>query len=125
MSIHLLNFERRFEVWVYSVSHAQLMLRGNRSETFTTRIDVLFKGVAAINLPTIFDGFLVTESTGDEVRELNLQLGSNSLVRQRTFIIRGQNFAGHVVALAMFWHEDSGFHYDESFFQKSFFRVRI
>ena len=56
MSEAIVSFPRRFQIWLYSVSHGQLLLRSNRSGEFSTRIDVLFKNVAAIELPTAFDG---------------------------------------------------------------------
>ena len=43
---------RKFEVWEYTVSHAQLLLRSVRNEQHATRVDVLFKNVGFVMLPT-------------------------------------------------------------------------
>jgi hypothetical protein len=83
-------------------------------------VDVLFKDVAAMQLPTIFDGLSVVEASADEARGLNIQLGSLPLHGRKVFVIRGSNFEGYVIAGAVFWHEDEGQHFDESHFQKSF-----
>src|SRR5262245_15798235 len=113
-------FQRRFEMWLYAVGHGQLLLRSNRSDEVPTRIEVLFKNVAALELPTLFDGLSITEATSDEAQSLNIQLGSCPADRRKVFLLRGTNYLGYVVAGAVFWHEDQGNHYDESFFQKSF-----
>ena len=119
MSETIVSFQRKFQVWLYSVSHGQLLLRSNRSEKFSTRIDILFKDVAAIGLPTVFDGLSVAEASAEEARNLNIQRGALPLGNRRVFAIVGVNFAGYVVAGAVFWHEDEGHHFDESYFQKS------
>jgi hypothetical protein len=117
MSDAIISFQRRFEVWLYIVSHGQLLLRSNRSEKFSTRIDVLFKDVAAMALPTAFDELSIAEVSTDVARDLNVQLGVWRLERRKVFAIRGANFRGYVVAGAVFWHEDEGTHSDPSYFE--------
>jgi hypothetical protein len=119
MSEPIVSFPRPFQVWLYSVSHGQLLLRSNRSESLTARVDVLFRDVAAIGLPTIFEGLSVVETSADQVRDLYIHLGSLPLQHRKVFVIRGTNFTGHVVAGAIFWHEDAGYHFDESYFENS------
>jgi len=115
-----MKFPRRFQVWLYAVSHAQLLLRSNRSNEFQTRIDVLFKNVAAVALPTRFEGLEVSEASKEEATRFSPQLGSNEIENRKVFAIRGSNYCGYVVAGAVFWHEDDGHHYDPSHFQDSF-----
>jgi hypothetical protein len=79
-----------------------------------------FRGVIAIDLPTVFEGFLLSESSHEEAAELNIQIGSGSMTAKKIFSIRGSNFTGYIVASAVFWHEDEGSHFDESFFKTSF-----
>jgi hypothetical protein len=111
-------------MWLYAVGHGQLLLRSNKSSELPTRIDVLFKDVAALELPTLFDGLSITETTAEEAQSLNVQLGSWSDHGRKVFLLSGTNFVGYVIAGAVFWHEDEGSHYDESFFQESF-TVRV
>ncbi len=59
--------DRHFQVWAYSVSMRRLLLRSTKSvssdrENFTTRIDVYFQNVKAMNLPTSMDGLVITHA---------------------------------------------------------------
>jgi hypothetical protein len=119
MSKAIISFQREFQIWLYSVSHGQLLLRSNRSERVSTRIDVLFKNVAAVSLPTLFEGLSLAEATTDEARDLNIQLGALPIQKRKVFAIWGANFRGYVVAGAIFWHEDEGYHFDTSYFEGS------
>ena len=78
MPVDLVNFQRPFQIWAYSVSHSQLLIRSNRSDDCLTRIDVLFKDVAAIKLPTLFDRFKVTEASASETAEMSVELGAKA-----------------------------------------------
>ena len=51
---------RQFQIWSYKVSHAQLLLRSTKSKNDPTRIDLLFKNVAIINMPTLLNGVRMT-----------------------------------------------------------------
>ena len=127
MSGAIISFQRNFQVWLYSVSHGQLLLRSNRTEDFSTpidvvfntRIDVLFKNVAAMALPTLFDGPSVAETATDEAPDLNIQLGAWPIQNRKVFAIWGANFSGYVVAGAVFWREDEGHHFNKSYFEGS------
>ena len=60
---------RKFQLWTYAVSHAQMLLRSNQSESSRTRIDLLFKNVHAVNLATVLDGVCMTEMEAEAARE--------------------------------------------------------
>ena len=113
------NSTRRFQIWAYTVGHGQLLLRSVKGETFSTRIDVLFKNVAAIHLPTLFDGLAVAEATEMEKRELLVQVDSLRLEGRKVFVVRGSSFTGYVVAGVVAWHEDELEYYDPSHFSSS------
>lgn len=51
--------DRRFELWAYSVSHQSLLLRSTRVDGTGSRIDVLFKGVTRLSLPTTLDALSI------------------------------------------------------------------
>ena len=125
MSVQLIDFPRPFQVWLYAVGHGQLLLRSNRSDEFTTRVDMLLNNVAAMHLPTVFDDLSLAEASADEARGLNIQLGALPVGDRKVFLIRGSNFVGYIVAGAVAWHEDEGHDYDESHFQQSFLSVRV
>ena len=81
--------DRHFQLWRYTVSHSQLLLRSTRDNDHDTRVEVLFKGVRRVDLPTSFDGLTVRRD------------GSG-------FVAKGHGWAGSIVALAMFTIEDKG-----------------
>ena len=70
MATDIMKFSRRFQMWAYTVGHGQLLLRSPKATDLPTRIDVLFKNVAAVCLPTILDGLIVSEPTEGEKTEL-------------------------------------------------------
>jgi hypothetical protein len=81
-----------------------------------TRIDVLFKNVAAVHLPTILDGLAVSEATEEEKTELHVQVGLTRLDGRKVFVVHGSNFMGYVIAGIVAWHEDEREHYEPSHF---------
>src|SRR4051794_31587126 len=121
------RFDRMFQIWQYTVGHGQLLIRSTRTEDlatpvdvlFKTRVDVLFKGVVALHMPTVFHGLLVTEVSEIESSSMNLQLGLLSIAGCKVFMVTGSSFQGYVVAAAVFFHEDDGHHNDPSYFAKS------
>lgn len=107
----LLNFQRPFKIWVYSVSRSQLLLRSVKSDDFPTRIDILFGGVASINIPTEFFGLsLVEEVISKEVPSI----GTSVLDSRKVYRLSGDSYEGSLVAFTCTWHEDEKAYYEES-----------
>lgn len=93
---------RKFSVWVYTVSHSQLLLRSTKQyANAATRVDVLFKGVDAMDVPTLMHGLTV------------------NLVGANSFALSGDGWAGSVKALGCWAAEDEGEYFDESPFSHS------
>ncbi len=115
MPTEIINSERRFQVWGYTVSHSELLLRSVKSEEFRTRIDVFLKGVKEFHLPTIFDGLLVKEATAEDFEQMSILCDAVSL-RHGAFVFKGNKFVGYVIAFGIWCHEDQGEYYDPSFF---------
>jgi hypothetical protein len=46
-----IRFERRFQLWYFTVSHGLLLLRSNRDSSLGTRLDVMFRGVIEMKVP--------------------------------------------------------------------------
>jgi hypothetical protein len=42
--------DRVFELWSYTITHGQLLLRANKTNVFSSRVEVLFKDVLALNV---------------------------------------------------------------------------
>lgn len=51
--------ERPFQMWRYSVGHSMLLLRSTKDEQHDTRVDVLFKRVERLDLPTVCQGLTI------------------------------------------------------------------
>lgn len=120
MPTEVISSEREFQIWKYTVGHAQLLLRSTKSPRCPTRIDVLFKGVAQFHLPTSFTGVSIAEGTDADVRKLCSLRESAAFGKGiKVFTVRGSDFFGYVAALIAVCHEDEGEYYDPSFFSKN------
>jgi hypothetical protein len=120
-----LVFERRFQIWLYTVGHRQLLLRSNKDDNCVTRVDILFKDVLTLQLPSSFENLSITEISRNKADALNIQVGSQLTPQHKIFRLRGSNFIGYVVAGMIAYHEDEGNYYDKSFFSKSFAVMQI
>jgi hypothetical protein len=109
-----------FQVWLFTVRHAQLLLRSTRSGERGTRVDILFKGVRAVQLPTTLRGLNMTVMPRKEAIEMSQTMGVQLRGNESVFALRGSNYAGFVIAGAAFLHEDEGSHSDPSYFADSF-----
>lgn len=112
----IINSERFFELWSYSVSHHELLLRSTKSTEFPTRIDVFFKGVEEIHVPTASNGLSIAEISSADVQKLSTLRSASYGKHVRVFAVQGEGFTGYVAALIALWHEDKGEYYDPSFF---------
>lgn len=117
MSAEILNSDRSFQVWGYTISHRELLFRSTKSKEFPTRIGVFLKGVRDFHLPTNFDGLAIEEAAAEDFERISILRKAASLRHQeKVFILRGGDFVGYVVALGIWCHEDEGEYYDASFF---------
>lgn len=116
----LFTFDRRFQIWAYVVSHAQLLLRSNKSNEYLTRVEILFKGVQMIDLPTQFKGLDIREVSDMEAWQRRGNRASNLPNVYKLFQVAGADFSGAVIASAIFCHEDRGEYCDPSYFRDSF-----
>lgn len=71
--------DRTFQVWAYSVSHAQLLLRSPSDAAHSKNIDIAFVGVDRMDLVTGCTGIEVEEvaATGARHRLRRFKLSSN------------------------------------------------
>ena len=107
-----LEFARSFQVWSYTVGHSRLLLRSVKSIENSTRVDVLFKNVASISMPTLVEN-LTIEAADENTRRMLVEGWELRILEGRViFVLRGTNYQGYVVAGAMAHHEDDG-EYDE------------
>ena len=116
MRKQIISFQRSFQMWAFSVGHLQLLMRSTKVPGFPTRIDILFKNVDVIQLPTKFDGLMISEDSEKKIKELYPWIDSRTIEGQKLFCVRGSNFMGHVIAGAVAWHEDELEYHDPSHF---------
>jgi hypothetical protein len=91
---------RSFQVWAFTGSHSQLLLRSSKDEAQFTRIDLLFKGVGRLCLPTLLRSLEVSEpDDGDQPRR---------------FALKFEGGDGYVIADALFGAEDEGEYHEPS-----------
>src|SRR5215831_5289943 len=109
MPSEIINSERQFQIWKYTVGHSELLLRSPKSDRFPTRIDVFFKGVKEFHLPTIFTGLSITEASEAEIRQLCTLRKLVSVGKDaKIFKVQGSDFLGYITALIAVCHEDEG-----------------
>lgn len=92
-----------------------MLLRSTKSADQPTRVDVLFKDVGVINLPTSFHGLSISEASETE-RDKLPRFEPKSVRTRKVFLVRSGNFQGYVIAGTVVSHEDRGEYSDASFF---------
>ena len=103
LDLEIARLDRKFQLWGYTVSMGQLLLRSPKAEGQPTRVDVLFQGVVAIDLPTTLNGLTVEATTADAPR------GS------RVFSLRtADGVVGFVTAGVVVETEDEGDYFEAS-----------
>jgi hypothetical protein len=104
--------KRLFQVWRYTVSHRQLLLRSNKVSPETRRIEILFKDVSFMQIGPSFRGLEITicdPHAISDLKTLNLEIGTRSL-----YLLRGEGFRGFIAAGSMTVHEDEREHNEPS-----------
>lgn len=112
---YIYRSDRRFQVWRYIVSHKQLLLRSPKDNENSTRIDLLFKVVDLMNIPTSLKGLALSKAADNSsaVLPINFALSQGSHI----FRVDSSSYVGYVVAAYYFFHEDEKEYDDESAFQ--------
>jgi hypothetical protein len=110
---------RDFKLWGYTVGMGRLLLRsvkdaGQGEGAASTRIDVLFQGVAAIQLPTSLPSLRVARADMVESALITKQTSLQQTEHQLFFAVSGREFVGYVVAAAIASDEDEGEYYESS-----------
>ena len=99
---------RQFQLWRYTVSHSQLLLRSNKGDDYSTRLEVLFKGVDWMSLPTILDGLEIGECGPDSLPTIKETCFVPNASHHRCFQVSTSVERGFVVASSVFVAEDDG-----------------
>jgi hypothetical protein len=105
---------RLFQVWTYRVGHSQLLLRSNREEGLGTRIELLFKSVSAVNLPTAMSELAVRVLEGEDAAPQWADAEARTV-----YAVTFAGGEGYVIAGAALASEDSLDYADPSAFADS------
>lgn len=105
---------------VYFKGHSQLLLRAPRhsgplATAYPTRVDILFKGVQFVKLPTTMRGLSISLADARAAATIENEMGRRPQPGDSIFLVRGTDFSGYVVAAAVFFSEDD----DESSYAAS------
>src|SRR4051812_24134333 len=94
-----LSFEgRRFRLWAFVVSHSQLLFRSPKSKDADTRIDVVFRAVTALCLPSRLKGLKIEEVDVSSVPEISGITNEDLLLDRSVYRVTGTDgISGFVV----------------------------
>ncbi|HEU5378087.1 MAG TPA: hypothetical protein VFV38_21910 [Ktedonobacteraceae bacterium] len=111
----LLHFpDRVFAVWKYTISHRQLILRSVKDQErgISTRIDLLFKPVAWMSLPTSLSDVRVEEASPEHVQFMTTTSGVTLQGSEKLFVLQGNQTQGYVAA-SLYALDESTREFDE------------
>ena len=86
----LYRSDGRFQLWSYTVSHAQLHIRSPRDEDRPSQVDILFVSVELIELPTAFSNVTIAVMPGPrdfKTYRLSFQ-GGEGIVVAGNFVVK-------------------------------------
>ena len=108
-----IKFERRFQLWYYTVSFRVLLLRSNKDANTPTRVDVMFRGVTEMRLPSQLRNLTIGVLTESDPRLA--ALGIQRTPEHHVFSLEADDFqGGYAVAWNMYFAEDEKMYDDES-----------
>src|SRR4051794_37367055 len=118
MPTPIINSERLFQLWGYTVSHGQLLLRSVKADDSATRIDVFFHFVRELHMPALLQGLSVQEDPGDHARNLcsvGVRESPSFDHGLKVYTVTAKDFSGYVAASSCSCHEDEGEYNEPSF----------
>lgn len=105
MSAETFFSDRTFQLWRTVVNHSQLLLRSNPTAPGESRVEILFKAVAAINLKSSLDGIRVEAASVERSRAIGDDIGVSTEYGMRIFLVNSSGFNGYVAAVSFFTDE--------------------
>ena len=109
-----IDLRRMVQMWSYTNGHSQLLLRATKDRDHPTRVDILFKMVAAMSVPTLMRELRVRQASPIEREEILFTVDVDHSEDRRCFVLEGPGFAGWVVAGVMVRVEDEGEYHEPS-----------
>jgi hypothetical protein len=100
--------ERVFQVWAYTVGMGRLLLRSTKTETFDTRVDVLFQNVKAVKFPAVLEGLVVGVANSETAEEITRLTGLLPDEDTTFYSLGSSSLLDYVVAGVVAVVEDEG-----------------
>ena len=116
----LFAWQREFTLWGYTGSHSVMLFRSAKGDPDqdgpATRIDLVFKPVAALSVRTHYETLTVRVASAERTAQILGRL-DGAWPDQRVLELIGANTvepAGHIVCMAVGCHEDEGENWEPS-----------
>ncbi|MCL6296973.1 hypothetical protein [Streptomyces kronopolitis] len=106
------SWNRKFQVWQYSVSHSTLLLRSVNAERDNSRVDVLFPAVSLMHLKPSFGALEIHEADDDDLLKFLPESGDKH--HGKLYLLN--HGEAYVCAAQCVWNEDDGDHHSPSRF---------
>lgn len=100
-----LESAREFQLAAFVIGHSEALLVGIEDQT---RIELLFKGVAAMKLRRRYPGLAVRMADADESAAIQAGSGTSHLNDRRVWVLESDGVADYVVAGSAWVHEGPG-----------------
>ena len=108
-----------FVIGTFTDTMRRLVLRSNKSELHSTRVEVLFINVLQLDIPTVMHGIQIANITGTEEGDDFLdekQVVSFAGSPHSVFLIRSDRVDGHLISGNFDTREDQGEPWEQSGF---------
>jgi hypothetical protein len=83
--------DRHFQMWDYTVSHQQLLVRSPADSEIVDNIDLVFWGVRFIGIPTSLAGAAIWEASPPELAHLAAGAAGKFALRGAFCVLSGDN----------------------------------
>ncbi len=107
-----LDSARSFQVWAYSVSHGQLLIRSPKSIETPENVDVAFFGVAMMELPAGFLGLKIEDASDQDIAAAKMRVQDPDRIR-RVYALESRE-KRYLVAATDLRVSKNGFDYRET-----------
>ena len=109
------HWDRRFQIWQYTVSHSGLLLRSFHPSEYESRVDIFFASVGLMMVKPSYAPLEITTLPHDAALEF-LDERKMHVTEWRGDLFVLNDGEGYVQAAACEWHEDRGDHHTPSKF---------
>lgn len=93
--------DREFKVWDFTVSHKQIIIRSLGPEENSPNLDLHFRGVDFLSIPTVFLGLSINTATEAEVLQAQQLLAPRGCTPESVWVLESRGRRYFVVAAAL------------------------